>query len=40
MGLETYLDQQLHPERIEDPGLESRLAGLATLGMRSRAIAE
>src|SRR5581483_6181889 len=39
MGLDRYLDQQLHPDRIADPGMEARLTGLPTLRMSSRDIA-
>jgi len=31
MGLDTYLDRQLHPERIPDVAVERRLAALKTL---------
>ena len=40
MGLDRYLDQQLHPERIPDRDVETRLAPLTTLHMSSREIAE
>src|SRR5262245_8138491 len=40
IGLQTYVDEQLHPERIPDQSMAPRLAGLATVGMRSRDIAE
>ena len=40
MGLQRYIDEQLHPERIPDTAMTSRLSGLTTLGMSSRAIAE
>jgi uncharacterized protein (DUF1800 family) len=40
LGLERYIDQQLHPERIADNGVQTRLSGLTTIGMSSRAIAE
>src|SRR6266851_249203 len=40
IGLERYIEQQLHPERIPDSALQARLAGLATIGLSSRAIAE
>ena len=39
MGLEAYIDQQLHPERIADAALAAHLAGLTTLTMSSREIA-
>ncbi|HQZ38851.1 MAG TPA: DUF1800 domain-containing protein [Vicinamibacterales bacterium] len=31
MGIETWLDEQLHPERIANRALEARLAGFVTL---------
>ena len=40
MGVDRYIDEQLHPERIADPDVERRLAGLTTLKMSSRQIAE
>jgi uncharacterized protein (DUF1800 family) len=40
MGLQRYIDEQLHPERIPDAAIASRLAGLTTIGMSSRQIAE
>ena len=40
MGLQVYIDQQLHPERIPDAAMETRLAGLTTLGLSSREIAQ
>src|SRR5581483_2573491 len=40
MGLEKYIEQQLHPERIPDSAIAPRLAGLETLRMSSREIAE
>jgi len=40
LGVQRYIDEQLHPERVADPGLQTRLAGLETLGLSSRAIAE
>src|SRR5262245_5063288 len=40
IGLERYIDQQLHPERIQDAATIARLSGLTTLGMSSREIAE
>jgi uncharacterized protein (DUF1800 family) len=39
MGLERYIDEQLHPERIADPGIEPRLASLSTLGLSLREMA-
>ncbi len=40
MGVEKWIDQQLHPERIKDSVLESRLAPLRTVHMSSREVAE
>ncbi|MCU1386171.1 MAG: hypothetical protein JWL71_4868, partial [Acidobacteria bacterium] len=40
MGLQRYVDDQLHPERIADTVLARRLAGLTTLALNSREIAE
>src|SRR2546430_4206850 len=40
IGLQRYIDEQLHPERIPDAAMTARLAGLTTLGMSSREIAE
>ena len=40
VGLRRYIEQQLQPERIADPGISARLAGLTTVGMSSRQIAE
>jgi uncharacterized protein (DUF1800 family) len=40
IGVERYIDEQLHPERIAEPDVERRLAGLPTLKMSSRQIAE
>ncbi len=40
MGLDRYIDQQLHPERIADRDVEPRLAPLTTLRMSSREIAD
>jgi uncharacterized protein (DUF1800 family) len=33
MGLERWIERQLHPERIDDGALRSRLAGYRTLGL-------
>src|SRR5437588_6089668 len=35
MGLARYIDRQLHPEKIADPAVDARLAGLTTIGMSS-----
>jgi uncharacterized protein (DUF1800 family) len=40
MGLQTYIDQQLHPEKIPDSALAAHLQGFETLDKSSRAIAE
>src|ERR1700682_1186486 len=39
-GLQRYIDQQLHPERIADAGMSARLSGLTTVVMSSGQIAE
>lgn len=33
IGIEKYIDQQLHPERIEDAAVEARLSGFESLRM-------
>jgi uncharacterized protein (DUF1800 family) len=38
MGLEPYIEQQLHPERIPDSALSARLENLTTIGMSSQQI--
>jgi uncharacterized protein (DUF1800 family) len=40
MGLPRFIDEQLHPDRIADSGMNARLSGLTTLGMSSLEIAE
>jgi uncharacterized protein (DUF1800 family) len=40
LGIARYIDQQLHPERLRDEGVEERLAGLSTLQMSLQAIAD
>jgi uncharacterized protein (DUF1800 family) len=40
MGLAKYLDQQLHPERIADNAVDSRLADYTTLSMSSHDLAQ
>ncbi|HUK32845.1 MAG TPA: DUF1800 domain-containing protein [Vicinamibacterales bacterium] len=40
LGVEQYIDEQLHPERLADPGIDGRLADLQTLRMSSRQIAD
>ena len=39
MGLEAYIEEQLHPERIADEALAGRLAGFSTLQLSSRELA-
>jgi uncharacterized protein (DUF1800 family) len=40
VGLQRYIDGQLHPDRIPDPALDARLAELKTVRLSSRDIAE
>jgi uncharacterized protein (DUF1800 family) len=40
IGLEKYIDSQLRPETLADPGMAARLASLDTLTMSSRDLAE
>ena len=40
IGLRTYIEQQLRPERVNDPAMAARLASLETLTKSSREIAE
>jgi len=40
MGVDSWIDQQLHPEKISDDRLASRLAPLRTLRMSSREMVE
>ena len=40
MGVDRWIDLQLHPERIPDSEVESRLAAFRTLHMSSKEIAE
>ena len=40
IGIPRYIDEQLHPDRLADAGMDARLAGLPTLRMSSREIAE
>jgi uncharacterized protein (DUF1800 family) len=40
MGLEKYLELQLHPERITDPGMDTRLAAFPSLRMSISEIQE
>ena len=39
IGIDRYIDQQLHPQRVADPGMAARLSDLTTIGMSSREIA-
>src|SRR3954451_10352736 len=38
LGVDAYIEQQLHPERIADAAMNERLADLPTLRMSSREI--
>ncbi|MGH2400263.1 MAG: DUF1800 family protein, partial [bacterium] len=40
IGLAAYIDQQLHPERLADAGMNARLAGFDTLAMSTSELAE
>ena len=40
MGVRSYIEQQLHPERLPDTAMTGRLAGLTTLSLSSRDIAD
>jgi len=40
IGVDRYIDQQLHPERLPDSSISARLSGLSSIGMSSRDIAE
>ena len=40
MGVERWIDLQLHPEKIPDSGVEARLAPFRTLHMSAKEIAE
>ncbi|MEQ1913211.1 MAG: DUF1800 family protein, partial [Vicinamibacterales bacterium] len=40
MGVERFIDEQLHPERIPDGGIAGRLDGFETLHLSSREIAQ
>ncbi|MGH9450230.1 MAG: DUF1800 family protein, partial [Terriglobia bacterium] len=40
MGLNKFLDQQLHPDRLDDAAMEARLAGLKTLTTPTSELAE
>src|SRR5678815_3379319 len=40
IGLATYIDQQLHPERLPDTEMTTRLSALETLDKSSRQLAD
>jgi uncharacterized protein (DUF1800 family) len=40
MGVEKWIEQQLHPERTDDSAMQARLAQFRTLGMSTREIVE
>jgi uncharacterized protein (DUF1800 family) len=40
MGLKKFVDEQLHPERIDDSAVEAKIAALPTLSMSSEELAE
>jgi uncharacterized protein (DUF1800 family) len=40
IGLATYIEQQLHPERITDKAMDARVAGFETLTKSARELAE
>ena len=40
LGLQRYIDEQLHPERVDDTATAARLKGLTTINMSSREIQE
>ena len=40
VGVRAYVDEQLHPERIDDPAVAARLAAFSTLPRSSRDLAE
>src|SRR6516165_6340013 len=40
IGLERYIDQQLHPERIQDTAVAERLTRLSTISMSRRELSE
>ena len=39
IGVQTYIDQQLHPDHVADAGMNARLEGLTTVGMSMSEIA-
>src|SRR5207244_5754908 len=40
VGVDQWIEQQLHPEHIDDAALEARLTGFKTLKMDSRQMVE
>ena len=40
IGVDKWIEQQLHPERTDDPAMEARVAQFRTLGMSTRDIVE
>jgi len=40
MGAKAFLEEQLHPERIDDSAIERKIAGLPTLSMSAEELAE
>ena len=40
IGLDKWIDQQLHPDKIDDSTLDARLTGFRTLGLNARALEE
>ena len=40
LGVERYIDEQLHPDRLPDAAMAGRLADLQTVGMNSREISQ
>src|SRR5579862_2460575 len=40
IGLDRYIDQQLHPDRVSDNALAPRLGGLASINLSSHEIAQ
>src|SRR6476620_6657356 len=40
MGVDKWIDLQLHPEKIDDSAVNARLSGFRTLGMETREIVE
>lgn len=40
MGIDKWIDEQLHPEKLDDSAIQARLAGFRTLQMSAREMAE